>query len=114
MSENEESLIAQAITKDSRGDRIFAYILLSVFSVVGTIMGYVMWGLVTSLSSNMQSMASDMHSMRNEISSMSTHIKSMDTSMSTMTTDISKMSKSMESMQSDIHDMNKMNPARLF
>lgn len=121
MNTSHESQIAAAITKDSRGDRIFAYVLLLVVSLVALVVGYVLWGLISSLSLNMQSMSEDMRSMRKDISSMSTDIHSMSSDMHAINKELLNMSKSVHNMdvntkgmQKDINDMGKLNPAKLF
>ena len=97
MYQEHESQIAEAINKISKHDRIFAYTLLTIFSIVGMVMASVMWELLSSLSENMQSMAGNMQLMKNDMNNMAQYIQSMD--------------KSMGNMDSNIKDMNKMNPA---
>ena len=100
MSTNEQNLIADAINKDSKRDRKFGYFLVSGFMVFAIIIGYVMWGLISTLAGNMQSMADDMNTMKNSLIQMNGSVGNMD--------------KSTNGMFKDIHKMNELNPVNLF
>ena len=76
MYTNHESKIAKAINEDSTRDRAFSYVVLFVISLVTVVMGYILWGLISSLTVNMESIASDMKSMRKDMN----RIESIDTS----------------------------------
>jgi len=114
MYQEHESKIADAIHKISKHDRIFAYTLLTIFSIAGVIMASVMWELLSSLSANMQSMAADMKSMKYDMHTMAQYINSMDKSMSNMNSNIEDINKmnpvSYFKMDSNIEDMNQINP----
>lgn len=120
-----ESLIANAIAKDSKEDRIFGFFVLFVGALVSVIMGYVLWDLISSLTSNMQSMAADMKSMRNDISILSKHVVSMDAGITNMNVNMEKISVDVASMSNGVShmdtnmngmqkDMSDMNPMNLF
>ena len=126
MTTDQEKLIAEAIEKKSKSDRLFAYILLFVITFIVSIAGYNMSGLISSLSVNMQSISADIKDMRNEMVSISHNMKSLDHSVITIASDIHSATATHESiaesvghlnnnikqMQEDITDMNKMNPLR--
>lgn len=116
MYEKHESQIAGAIHKISKHDRIFAYTLLTIFSIAGVIMASVMWELLSSLSANMQSMASNMQLMQQDMNQMSQYIASMDKAMNHMDESIGEMNSmnpgSYFDMDSNVKDMNHINPFR--
>lgn len=126
MTQEQERCLAEVLDKRSKGDRLFAYILLIVVTFIVGIGGYNLSGLISSLSNNMDSIASDLHAMRNEMVSISHHIKSMDNSIITMSSDIHSVNVTLEGMANtveridhnikymheDVNEMNKMNPFR--
>ena len=134
MTKDEGKCIVEAIEKidkRSKSDRLFAYILLIVVTLVVSIVGYNMTNLISSLSTNMQTISSDINSMHNEMVIMShniAYIKSMDSSMSVIASDIhsatathegiaqdvENLTKNIKKMQKEMDDMNKMNPVRKF
>lgn len=135
MYRKRETKIADAISTDSSRDRVFAYTVLFVIGLVAVIMGYILGGLISTLTKNMEATASNINSMseemvlmRKDIRVMAYHIQSIDRSVISMSTDISTMSKSVSSMavdmnnmdqntdnmKKDMHDISKLNPLRLF
>lgn len=135
MYRKRETKIADAIRTDSSNNRIFAYVVLFVISLVVVVVGYVLAGLVTALSKHMEtvvvninSMSASMRSMQKDMTRMTKHIQSMDTSTNVMSVDMNKMRTSVESMshsltnmegstqdmKDDISEMNKLNPMRHF
>ena len=135
MYRKRETKIADAIRTDSSKDKLFSYIVLFVISLVVVVMGYVLGGLITSLSKHMESvvlninsMSLSIKSMEKDMTKMTTYIETMDTSTQTISVGIQKMNKSMseisvnvdnmEGKTKDIKDemrkMNKMNPMKLF
>lgn len=135
MYRKREAKIAEAICSDSNRDRVFSYVVLFVISLVSVIMGFILNGLIVSLSKNMDTTTSNINTMvsevvliRKEIADMANHMKTIDNSvgsmssdMRTMSADISNMEKNIKNMDTstknlkdDIHEINKLNPARLF
>ena len=138
MYRKRERKIADAIETHSSRDRIFSYVVLFVISLVSVIIGYILWGLITALTThtekivqNMDSLAVDVKSMSKDVHAMSvyiSHMESMDSSMSsmgndinkmandisTMTTTIEHMQENTKSMKGDMKDFNKLNPMKLF
>ena len=129
MTIDEKNCIVAAIEKidkRSKGDRLFAYILLIVVTFAVSVVGYNMSGLISSLSRNMQSISTDINAMHNEMVKISQDIESMDDSITLIASDIhsgttthkniakdvEQLTKHIKAMQEDIHDMNKMNPVR--
>ena len=132
--ENKENSIVEVMEKiDKRSKRIqsFICILLIVVTFSVTIVSYNMTKLISSLSTNMQSISSDISSMHKEMVIMShniAYIKPMNSSMSIIASDIhsatathegiaqdvENLTKSIKKMQEEMDDMNKMNPVRKF
>ena len=135
MYRKREAKIADAIRTDSSSNKIFSYVVLFVISLVVVVVGYILAGLVTTLSahmekivSNIDSMSSSMKSIEQNMGAMTKYINSMDASTKDMSIDVNKMSDAVSSMsnniehmdtstkdmKSDMHDIGKLNPLRLF
>ena len=135
MYRKREAKIADAIRTDSSSNKIFSYVVLFVISLVVIVVGYILAGLVTTLSVhtekivlNIDSMSSSMKAIEQNMDSMTKYIHSMDTSTKEMSVDVNKMTDTISSMskniehmdtstkdmKSDMHDISKLNPLRLF
>lgn len=113
----EKSEIARVIQTGNRRERILTYILAFLFSLVSMMLGYILWGLMSTLTLHMESMAKDMHTMKAGVDTMAKNMKymeGMNKNLSEMSKSVQNMDVSTEKMQEDMNDMNKMNPARLF
>jgi|GEM_PF-2559832 len=129
MTEEESKCIVDAIDrmeKRTKGDRVFAYILLLVITFAISIVVYDLHKLITALSNDMRSISTDIHAMRTDMGTISGNIESMDLSFSIIATDVHKavethdiiskdvnqLKKNINQLQEDITDMNKLNPIR--
>lgn len=114
------------ICENSKWDRVFSYVVLTVATIVTSIIGYILWGLINTLTVSLESISTDLKHMRTEISYLTKHVKSMDKSMADMSKDMAIMSDKLSDMSVSVHnidettqdmqvdtsDMNKMNPMR--
>lgn len=135
MYRKRETRIADAIREDSSKDKLYSYIVLFVISLAVGVMGYVLGGVVNSLSKHMEnavlsinSISLSIKSMEKDMNTMTQYIQSMDTSTNNISLDIKNVNKSIsdmslsiqhmdkntKDMEDEIREMNKLNPMRVF
>lgn len=102
MTKDQERCIADALDERSKHNRQFAYVLLIVITFVVGIGGYNLSGLITSLSNNMDSIASDLKDMRNEMVTISHHITSMDNTIIKVSSDINSLNITLDGMGKNV------------